>query len=352
MPMKTVVVLPNWIGDVVMATPALRALRAQMQPGDEIVGIMQPYVKDVLRGTNLLDRSIYWSKKTSDRRRRFWGVVQQLRPEKFDQAILFTNSLRTAGLTYFGGAKRRIGYARGWRSPLLTDRLAPPKLADGKFAPISAVDYYLDLVEFAGYPSQGKQPILAVSKGDQRKVDEIWDKFDFAGKRVVVFNTGGAYGAAKHWPPEHYIALAERLVQDPTIAVLLICGPQERETVAKIEQAINHRNACSLADETLSIGLSKAAIEKADVLVTTDSGPKHFAAAFATPAVALFGPTDPRWGNSYNPFETMLTHPVDCGPCVKRVCPLGHHKCMQNLSVARVHQAVLNQLNKAKRLAA
>ncbi|MCC9605694.1 lipopolysaccharide heptosyltransferase II [Blastopirellula sp. JC732] len=350
--MKTVVVLPNWIGDVVMATPALRAIRAQSKPGDEIVGVMQPYVKDVLRGSQLLDRSIYWSKKTSDRRRRFWGVVQQLRGENFDQAILFTNSLRTAALAYFGGAKRRVGYARAWRSPLLTDRLAPPKTPNGKFAPISAVDYYLDLVEFAGYPSQGQQPVLAVSKADERRVDEIWRKFDFVGKRVVVFNTGGAYGAAKHWPPEHYIALAEQLVKDPSVAVLLICGPQERETVAKIEQAIDHPSACSLADETLNIGLSKAAVARADVLVTTDSGPKHFAAAFATPTVALFGPTDPRWGNSYNPVETMLTHPVACGPCVKRVCPLGHHDCMQKLSVARVYQAVQAHLNKANRLAA
>ncbi|TWT39396.1 lipopolysaccharide heptosyltransferase II [Blastopirellula retiformator] len=350
--MKTVVVLPNWIGDVVMATPALKAIRAQSQPGDEIVGVMQPYVKDVLRGTHLLDRSIYWSKKTSDRRRRFWGVVKQLRAESFDQAILFTNSLRTAALPYFGKAKRRIGYARGWRSPLLTDRLTPPKMPNGKYAPISAVDYYLDLVEMAGYPSQGQQPVLAISQAEQRRVDEIWKKFDFFGKKVVVFNTGGAYGAAKHWPAEHYITLAEQLVKDPSVAVLLICGPQERETVAKIEQAIDHPNACSLADETLNIGLSKAAVHQADVLVTTDSGPKHFAAAFATPTVALFGPTDPRWGDSHNPVETMLNHPVDCGPCVKRVCPLGHHDCMQKLSVARVYQAVQDHLNQAKRAAA
>ncbi|UUO07643.1 lipopolysaccharide heptosyltransferase II [Blastopirellula sp. J2-11] len=350
--MKTVVVLPNWIGDVVMATPALRAIRAQSQPGDEIVGVMQPYVKDVLRGTNLLDRSVYCSKKTSDRRRRFWSVAQQLRREKFDQAILFTNSLRTAALVYFAGAKRRFGYARSWRSPLLTHRLAPPKLPNGKYAPISAVDYYLELADYAGYGSTNKQPLLATSNADEQRIDKIWRKFDFVGKRVVVFNTGGAYGAAKHWPPEHFIALAEQLLQDPHVAVLLICGPQERETVAKIEQAIDHPNACSMADETLNIGLSKAAVARADVLVTTDSGPKHFAAAFATPTVALFGPTDPRWGNSYNPVETMLTHPVECGPCVRRVCPLGHHDCMQKLSVARVYQAVLDQLGAARRAAA
>ncbi|MFI4874068.1 MAG: lipopolysaccharide heptosyltransferase II [Blastopirellula sp. JB062] len=342
--MKTVVILPNWIGDVVMATPALRAIRDRAEAGDEIVGVMQPYVKDVLRGTDLLDRSVYCSKKTPDRRLHFWNVVKQLRTERFDQAFLLTNSLRTAALAYFAGAKRRFGYARNWRSPLLTHRLAPPKLPNGRYAPISAVDYYLDLVRFAGYPSENKQPTLANSPAAEKQIDAIWRKFDFVGKKVVVFNTGGAYGAAKHWPPEHFIALAERLVRDPNAAVLLICGPQERETVAKIEQAIDHPAACSLADETLSIGLSKAAVARADVLVTTDSGPKHFAAAFATPTVALFGPTDPRWGDSYNPVETMLTHPVDCGPCVRRVCPLGHHDCMQKLSVDRVYQAVRDQL--------
>ncbi|MCA9270631.1 MAG: glycosyltransferase family 9 protein, partial [Planctomycetales bacterium] len=160
---------------------------------------------------------------------------------------------------------------------------------------------------------------------------------------------GGAFGAAKRWPDAHFAALARRITANTSASVLVICGPAEREAAAAIVQAADDPRVVSLATEPLSIGLSKACVERASLMVATDSGPRHFAAGFNVPVVSLFGPTDPRWSVTYHAAETMLTHPVDCGPCGKRVCPLEHHRCMRDLSVDRVMEAVTARLAAASK---
>ncbi len=338
------VVLPNWIGDVVMATPALRAIRAGLTRGDRLIGVGRPYVADVLQGTSFLDDLVLYDKKAADPAQRWWNVAFRLRRDRLDQAILLPNSLSSAALGWLAGAKERIGYARYGRGMLLTGKLYPPQ-ENGKRTPISAVDYYLSLVEKAGYQAEGRHCQLATTPGDDSIARRLWQQFGFFDRRVIVFNTGGAYGQAKHWPVESYVELAKRLVEDPRNAVWLICGPGEKDTVYGIERQVSHPRVRSLAAEKPSLGLSKAVIRHADLMVTTDSGPRHFAAAYAVPTVTLFGPTDPRWAENYNPRELILTAGVDCSPCAKRECPLGHHRCMRDLRVEDVHRAVGQQLN-------
>jgi len=338
------VVLPNWIGDVVMATPTLRAIRQGMGPGNRLIGIMKPYVQDVLAGTHFLDDAILWNKKAKDPSQRFWSVASTIRRQKIDQAILLTNGLRSATLAYLGGARQRIGYRRYGRGPLLTDSLKPPS-ADGERTPISAVDYYLALAEMAGYEVQSRHCELGFTDIDDLRAQVLWRQYRFFERRVIVFNTGGAYGGAKHWPADYYTVLARRLVEDPRNAVLLICGPSERETVAQIEREVNHPFVRSLAAEDPSIGLSKAVINRASLMITTDSGPRHFGAAFNVPSVAIFGPTDPRWAENYNPYEVILSAGADCAPCAQRECPLKHHRCMRDLAVNDVLLAAQRQLD-------
>ena len=122
--MKLAIFLPNWIGDVVMATPALRAVRDQF-PSAEIVGIMRPYVADVLAGTGLLDRTLFYNPRGTNPSQRGWSFVRALRAERFDSVLLLTNSLRTGWLAWLSGAPCRIGFARDLRGWLLTDRVAP-----------------------------------------------------------------------------------------------------------------------------------------------------------------------------------------------------------------------------------
>ncbi|MEW4452544.1 lipopolysaccharide heptosyltransferase II [Bremerella sp. JC817] len=338
------VVLPNWIGDVVMATPTLRAIRQGLTRGDRLVGIMRPYVAKVLEGTDFLDDTILWAKKADDPKQRFWSVVKRFRQQRFDQAILLPNSLSSAGLAWLGGAKERVGYRRYGRGPLLTHSLLPPAV-DGKRVPISAVDYYVALAELAGYEVRSRNCELGTTPQDDSTARKIWRDFHFFDRRVIVFNTGGAYGGAKHWPVEYYQQLAKRLVADKRNAVLMICGPSEREAVAAIEREVNHPAVRSLAAHTPTIGLSKAVIRHASLMITTDSGPRHFAAAFNVPSVAIFGPTDPRWAENYNPNELILSAGAECSPCAKRECPLKHHRCMRDLAVDHVLNAATRQLD-------
>ena len=161
-----------------------------------------------------------------------------------------------------------------------------------------------------------------------------------------MFNTGGAFGSAKNWPAEHFAALAARIATDWNLSVLVNCGPKERDTAREIVALAADPRVVSLADEReLPIGLTKACIRRARMLVTTDSGPRYLGIAFERPVVTLFGPTDPRLVETHYERETCLSLNLDCQPCMERVCPLGHHRCMRELSVDVVFAAAARHLH-------
>ena len=161
--------------------------------------------------------------------------------------------------------------------------------------------------------------------------------------RVVIFNTGSAIGTSRDWPTEHYSELAKRIVSDEDAAVLVICGPRERVNAAAIEGLANHPRVTSMAEHDLSLGVAKACIRRSQLMVTTDSGPRHIAAAFDVPAVTLFGPIDFRWNDTKHPLAIDLQNHVDCRPCGESVCPLLHHQCMSEHTVDRVYAEVQQQ---------
>lgn len=342
--MKVGIVLPNWIGDVVMATPTLRALRQYYGATSTLIGIARPPAADVLAGTHWLDDLILLDRRSPDRSRRFWGVAAELRRRQLDVCVLLTNSLSTAALAWLGRARRRVGFVRHGRGLLLTDRLDPPR-SGGKLLPISQLDYYLQLAYAVGCPPESRRLELAVSPTDQDQADRVWRRMGWADRSPVVsFNTGGTYGEAKHWPAEHFVALAQRVIADTDAKVLILCGPSERDAARAIEQAVADPRVRSLADQPVSIGLSKACVARSQLLVTTDSGPRHFAAAFQVPVISLFGNKDPAWSETYYERAVHLKLDLPCMPCGKRSCPLGHHRCMRDLSVEMVHTEVLRQL--------
>lgn len=193
----------------------------------------------------------------------------------------------------------------------------------------------------------------ATTAQDEVAADRIWRKFGLPpGNEVVVLNNGGAFGAAKLWPNEHFAELARRIAVEQGLSVLVNCGPAEKQIAAEIVRQANHPRVVSLADEDVPIGLSKACIRRSRLLVTTDSGPRFFGVAFGVPTVSLFGPTHIAWSRTHMAHEICLAHKVPCGPCMKRVCPLGHHSCMRNLTVATVMAAIERQLQTAGRSAA
>ncbi|MCA9270361.1 MAG: lipopolysaccharide heptosyltransferase II, partial [Planctomycetales bacterium] len=193
---RIAVLLPNWIGDCVMATPCLRAMRRRFPIPHEIIGVMQPYVADVLRGTSWLDQVVLYDRKSPDPVRRFGGVARTLRRLAVDTFVLTPNSLSSAWLAWRSGARQRIGYARNGRSLLLTQRLAAPR-SGGKFTPVSAVDYYLELAYALGCAAEPRRMELATTPEDRAAADAVWRRYGLdRAQRVIVLSTGGAFGAA------------------------------------------------------------------------------------------------------------------------------------------------------------
>lgn len=341
------VFLPNWIGDVVMATPTLRNLRQHVGPNTRIIGISKPYIREVLSGNSWLDSMVWFDARSRDRALRAQNVVRQLRDENVSEVLMLTNSFRAAWIAWRSGASSRVGYARNGRRLLLTVAEHAPKHL-GKYEPVSAVDYYLQLLTRMGVEVRSRQPELYTTASGELAADDVWSSFGWDNyNTVIALNTGGAYGAAKHWPNQHSAQLALRLASDGH-RVLIMCGPKEVDAAREIEDLARHPYVKSMAEQDLSIEASKACLRRSNLLVSTDSGPRHIASAFDVPTVTLFGPIDPAWSHNYATASVEMFDKLDCSPCGKRVCPLGHHRCMNDLTPDRVYAAIQALLGQAE----
>jgi heptosyltransferase-2 len=344
--MKIAVFCPNLIGDTVMATPALRALRRGFA-GATLAGVIKPHVAPTLDGSPWFDDRILFDPRSSHPHERTAAVARRLRRGRFDLAVLLPNSFRSALVAWLAGIPRRVGFADGGRGLLLTDRLRAPRDARGRRLPTPIVESYLEIARRAGCAAGSVRTELFTTADDEAAADRAWDRLGLPGGApapVVCLNTGGAFGPAKNWPEAQFATLARRLVDSTGVAVLVVCGPGERASARAIAARADHPRVVSLAAEVVSIGLTKACIRRSALLITTDSGPRHFAAAFDVPVVTLFGPTHPAWTRTYHPRAFHLFHPVACGPCQRPVCPLGHHRCMRDLTPDAVFHAAVRLL--------
>jgi heptosyltransferase-2 len=329
--------LPNWIGDVVMATPAIQAVRDAF-PAAELIAICKPYVADVLGG-NPWFQEVLLADKRGPRARRLLAVAATLRSHRPDAAILFPNSFRTALLARLAGCRKVVGFVRYGRGFLLTNRLIAKTDSRGRLIPSPAIDDYNRLAEELGTANPGYRMQLFTAPSDEQAADLVWKRFELAKyPRVVTLNPGAAFGAAKHWSIESFAHLARLLTQRAGCGVLVLCGPTEREMARQILDSSRSPHTFALHDTALSLGLTKACVRRSDLLITTDSGPRHFAAAFGRPVVTLFGPTHIAWTETYYHKAIHLQKPVPCGPCQQRVCPTDH-RCMRELTPAEVFAA-------------
>lgn len=342
--MNLAIFLPNWLGDVVMATPVLRAMRNRYGAGARLVGIMRPYLAEVLGGTDWLDEQWYFDCRAKRKEHGHWALVRRLRRERFDMLLLLPNSFRVALLAWLGGATERIGYVRYGRGPLLTGKVYPRR-KNGRVADGPTVDYYLALAEAAGCPPESPRLELATTEADEQSAKGVWKRLGLrTDGRVITLNSGGAYGGAKLWPTGHFGELARRIAAELDHDVLVMCGPKEREIARDVGHRADHTRVFSMADQPLGLGTSKACIRRSRLMVSTDSGPRHVAAAFGKPVITLFGPMLPVWSENPTQRAVNLMLDLDCIGCHKRVCPLGHHRCMQDLSVDMVYAEVVKFL--------
>jgi heptosyltransferase II len=342
--MTIAVFLPNWIGDVAMATPALRALRNHFV-GYRLVGVLRPHLVGLLGGNPWFDElwtcDSRWNGGAGGR----WDLVRRMRREPCDRAILLPNSFQTALLAWLGGARQRIGYARSGRSLLLTKRLRPeqgPRRQD--LTPM--VDYYLKVAQAVGCLGQSQRLELHTTPSEEQVASEAFARLGLRRDgRIVVLNGGAAYGSAKTWPASHMAQLAQRIVDHLDHDVLVYCGPNEQDTATDIVNQAGRLRVFSMADLPIGLGLAKAYLARARLVVSTDSGPRHVAAAMGRPLVTLLGPTPREVIANPTVRDVILRQDLGCMPCRQRTCPLQHHRCMIELSVDMVFAAVIQSLS-------
>ena len=349
---KILVVQPSWVGDAVMATPTLRAIR-ELYPGAHISYLMKRYVKPVYTGMPWADQLItYRTGKTSKKAGKgLFDLANRLRSAKFDLAILLPNSFQTALVCKMANIKRVVGYERDGRGFLLTDKLLPQR-DRGKFIPTPIIKYYLGLVQYLGSAHRDLSMRLFVTPGEARDGRDVLARCGLdpeidrpaAGGRppMILLNPGAQYGAAKCWLPEYFAELADRLIDELGATVLLSAAPKEKKIVDAIQRHMRHA-PIDLLNKGLSLGALKEIVRRCDLMVTNDTGPRHIAAAMDVPVVTIFGPTHPEWTEIYYPKERQVAVKVFCGPCQKKICPLDH-RCMTRVTPAMVYDAALGLL--------
>lgn len=319
--MNVAVRLPNWLGDTVMAVPALAAIRAAWP--DARVLAAGPWAA-LLSGQGLADVLLEYPRTWSGRLRAA-DAASTFAP---DLAILLPNSLEAALASWYWGARRRVGFSAGARSPLLTDAVAVPEPRPHQ------IDEYLLLVERCGAPAAGRRPSLTPPAAGSTERCEAARLLESAvghpgsTPRIGV-HLGAAYGPAKLWPVERVVEFC-RLVADDGSTAVLLGAPGDADVAASITGSAP---AASLVGRDTP-ALLPAVLAELDVLVSGDTGVAHLAAALGTPVVTLFGPTDPRLSAPRGPVK-VVTNPVACAPCFYRRCPI-EHPCLDGIEAARV----------------
>jgi heptosyltransferase-2 len=344
--MKIMVRATNWVGDAIMALPALRAIR-QRQPDATISIVARPYVAEIYREQQVCDELIAYD--PSGEHRGWSGrekLIADLRSRKFDIALLLQNAFDAAWLAWRSQIPQRIGYARDARSLLLTKTIPVPK--PGEIPPHEKF-YYLELLRRAGWLDQlPDEPYITLRVSDAARQCAAQILLEAGARphaRRIAVGAGASYGSAKCWPPDRFAktlnALLSRTDSDSDSDVILFGTPGELPVSAAIAADLQ-RPPINLTGKT-SIADLPALLSQCHLFLGNDSGAMHVAAAVGLPVVAVFGPTDPTGTAPVTPRLTIVQQKPYCSPCFLRRCPTDH-RCMTAVTPAMVESALQSAL--------
>lgn len=329
----------NWVGDTVMSLPALAALRARFTQA-EIVVVAKPWVSDLYRNHPAVSRQIVYDPEGEHRGPRgFWKLVEALRAERFDAAILFQNAFQAAWMAWRAGIPVRVGYGWEGRSRFLTEAVEPVSPA----AYSHQADSYLQLLFRAGIidrPGPIREIRLFLDEAEKAWAAKHLESLGLEGPRFLIgLNPGAAFGPAKRWLPERFRELADQLVGAFQADVIIFGSRAEKPLAEAIGQAMK-RAPTVLAGQT-TLRQLMALMGECRLFVTNDSGPMHLAAALGVPLVAVFGSTDERATGPLGPRVRIVKHHVPCSPCGLRECPIDF-RCMTGITVNDVFKAAVD----------
>jgi len=332
-PGRILVRLPNWLGDGVMATPALRALRRRF-PAAEIQILGRRLFEEIFADAGLDHRFI----PLPSGRGRAAEEVRAIRAAAPEVAFVLPHSFRSAVAPWRAGVPVRIGYSREGRARLLTHAL-PPHGSGSGVAPVPMHYQYLELAAVLGATGTPGDGALGVGAAAIAGADAwLAERGIGPGESPIALNPGASFGPSKVYPPDllaEAAILARRAGLGP---IVVLCGPGEEPLSREVAERIGPPVA-SAADAPPPLGVLKGILLRSRALITTDAGPRHLAAALGVPTVVLMGPTDPRFTAAGLERTAILRRDVPCGPCHRKVCPLDH-RCLREIPPGEVVEAL------------
>jgi len=344
-PGRILIRVNNWIGDVVMISPAVRAVRARY-PRARIAILAKSWVLDTLRGSPDYDDLIEY-----DQAGRHGGLqgrmrlAAELRRGRFDLALLFQKAFEAALLAFLARIPVRIGYATDGRTALLTHPISLPP--EGTHH----AELFAGLVRALGCDLADLSPIFHLDDAARARGAELlrtagWDR----GRTLIALHPGASKGP-RAWHPERFAALAGRLAQSARAQIVLLGGPADREAAHLIASGAAATTLLMPVD-TPSIKEMAAILERCRLFIGNDSGPMHVAAALGVPTVGIFGPGSPRLTAPIAPAPrlSIVDKRYPCSPCRQdffRECsaaPSGKPFCLEEITVEEVVDAATTLL--------
>jgi len=321
----------NWVGDAVMTTPVVRAVRTNF-PRARITVLAKPWVVQVYQNNPHVDQVMVY--ENDGRHKMGLGTLRlarDLRCQNFDLAILMQNAFEAALLAFLARIPERLGYNTDARGLLLNRCIKmDPVLKKGHL-----IDYYLAILSAAGLEAAGRELELYPDLRDREWAQHFLDEQDLSGpdRPVLGINPGATGGTAKRWFPERYAQLAVKLAERHQTRVIIFGGPADRDLGDEIS-AMTQGACINMAGRT-SLSKAFALIGVLNLFVTNDSGLMHVAAAQNVNQVAVIGSTDHIATAPANKNSIIVRQPVPCSPCLKKQCPIDH-KCMDKITVDMV----------------
>ena len=320
------------LGDVVLTTPAIRAVRAHF-PDAYIAMLVAKQSADVLRENPHLNEIITFDRLAKDKDTgEMLRIIRHLRERKFTMAIDLQRKFRTELFMYFSGAAERVGRGR-----LCTVRV---REQGNKHA----TAHYFDLLHAVGIPAADQR--LELFLAESERIDAA-KRFDAAGVSEMALNVGffpGAGWKLREWMPERFAAIGDRLVTQFNANVLVFGGPKE---TALVQTVVGLMDAPAIPFAgNLQIRQFAACIEQCDLFLTNDTGPMHIAAAVGTPTVSLFGPGNHIRFQPLGITHQTIRHDVPCSPCKQFTNKCKDNICMKGIAVDEVWQSISRALGK------
>lgn len=333
----------NWVGDAVMNTPAVLAVRKAF-PDSRITVLAKKWVAEVFEGNPNVDSVITLTKEDLASPSGPWHLGRRLKSEAIHRAYILPNSFSSALSVFLAGIPERIGYALQLRSLLLTQ----PVRATRELLSCHQVFYYLGLVPETQLTPEECHPRLYPKDKERADAKRLLEAEGVTAKETLIgIGPGAVYGSAKRYPPERFAAVIKALAKEGTRRFALFGSASEQAIAQEVADRSGVR-CINLAGRTTLRELI-ALLEQCHLFLTNDSGAMHVAAALQVPIVAVFGSTNPDTTAPYGEGHILIRHSVSCSPCLKRECPTDF-RCMLDISPEEVAAACEKQLGKPKRL--